>query len=206
MKPEKILLPLDIAKCPLEVFPLVNSVADRCQLSIILLHVINLKIVLPESRPYEELACETHAYLRRIAQRYLVAHALVETRVRFGIPAEEVLAEARAEQVNMILLPNFGPSFWQRLKFVWKRSSNPLVSSLVQEVMRKAECDVFIAMARNCFDSERGWGRISSNEPRPDVSTRRSVWPYPIESAVLSSVCLRRDRFQNAKPRHSHYR
>ena len=42
MKPERILLPVDVARCPLEVFDLVNGFAKRPEVTVLLLHVVDL--------------------------------------------------------------------------------------------------------------------------------------------------------------------
>src|SRR5260221_14488456 len=100
MNPEKILLPIDTRKCPTEVFSLVQGMADRCDLTIILLQVINLNIMPPERRIYGELTGEAHDNLRRIAREYLPQNASIKTRVRLGKPAEAILWEAKAEKVD----------------------------------------------------------------------------------------------------------
>ena len=71
MKPERILLPIDTAKCPLEIFAVANGFACRPEVRVILLHVVNLNIVAPENRVYEELGREVYSHLDRLAQRYI---------------------------------------------------------------------------------------------------------------------------------------
>jgi hypothetical protein len=55
MKTERILLPLDIRNCPLEVFSLINGFAEYPGASVTLLRVATLNIAAPEKRVYEEL-------------------------------------------------------------------------------------------------------------------------------------------------------
>jgi nucleotide-binding universal stress UspA family protein len=148
----RILLPIEPQTCPAEAFSLVNGMANRSPLAVILLQTVKLNVLLPERRVYDELALETHDSLHGLAHRYLPADVPVQTRVRFGEPAQEILSEAKAENVDVIVLPNHGPSFWQRLRFVWKSTSNPLFSALVEQVTRGAQCDVWITGTRDCFD------------------------------------------------------
>ena len=89
MKPEIILLPVDVARCPLEVFELVNGLAKRSEVTVILLHVLNLNILAPENRVYEELGQEAQWYLESLANQHLHPMASAITHVRVGMPAEE---------------------------------------------------------------------------------------------------------------------
>ena len=96
MKPERILLPLDIRKCPLEVFSVANGFARHPGATVILLHVVTLNIAAPEKRVYEELGRDAHWYLERLARGCLHPGVATTIRVRVGKPAEEILAEAAA--------------------------------------------------------------------------------------------------------------
>ena len=62
MKTERILLPIDVRKFPLEVFSFINGLAPRCNFSVTLLHVLTLNILPPESRLYDELAAEARFF------------------------------------------------------------------------------------------------------------------------------------------------
>jgi len=71
MKRERVLLPLDIRKCPLEIFPLVEGIARRPEVTVILLHVMHLNIVAPDNRLYREVELEARRHLERLAWHYL---------------------------------------------------------------------------------------------------------------------------------------
>jgi nucleotide-binding universal stress UspA family protein len=159
MKPERILLPIDVARCPLEVFDLVNGFARRPEVTVILLHVVNLNILAPENRVYEELSQEAQWYLEGLANRHLHPIASTITHVRVGKPADEILAEAKAESVDLIILPTYGPSFWNRLKGLWRNVCVQPVSTLAQKVIREATCGVFVVLAKTRLNCERAWGR-----------------------------------------------
>jgi len=159
MKTERILLPIDIRKCPLEIFPFVNDLAARCDTIVTLLHVVTLNILAPESRIYDELAAEAHFFLECLAQEYLPAAASTSIRVRFGRPADEVINQSREEIVDLIVLPNDGSSLLRRLSSVWKRCSNTMVSPLVEKLVREANCAVIVFSAKGHLDCETAWGR-----------------------------------------------
>ena len=120
MKEQKLLLPIDVTKCPLEVFEVVNGLARRAETTVVLLHVVTLNILAPENRVYEELHAEALSYLQRLAHLHLAPEATPVFRVRFGSAAEAILAEARAENVDLIILPAPAGSVWTRLTAFWK--------------------------------------------------------------------------------------
>jgi nucleotide-binding universal stress UspA family protein len=159
MKHEKILLPIDVARCPLEGFAFLNGFARRPEVTVLLLHVVNLNIAPPENRVFHELAAEANAYLRHLADQHLAPIATTVTHVRIGEPAKEILAEAHAENPDLIILPTYGPSFWNRLKAVWNPACYPLLSPLVEKVIRKAGCGVFVVAAKTRFNCQEAWGR-----------------------------------------------
>jgi nucleotide-binding universal stress UspA family protein len=152
MKPERILLPLDIRKCPLEVFSVVNGLASHPGATVTLLYVVTLNIAAPEKRVYEELGRDARWYLERLARGCLHPGVATNIRVRFGKPAEEILAEAAAGNTDLIVLPSYPPSLWSRL-------FAPILPRVVEQVIRKAPCRVFQASPQDRFDCEDLWGR-----------------------------------------------
>jgi len=169
MKPERILLPLDIRECPLEIFSLVEGFAKRPEVTLILLHVVHLNIVSPDNRVYEELALEARGYLERLAQQFVHPIASTVVRVRFGRAAEQILEEAKAENVELVLLPAYGPSFWSRLVSVWKPGACRMVSPLAEKIIRDSTCGVFIASVKTRFNCEKEWGPPADNPKRRDI-------------------------------------
>src|ERR1035437_10676637 len=113
MKPKRILVPIDIARCPLEVFTRVNAFAGQPCVTISLLHVVTVKIAAADNRVFEELGREAGWYLERLARRHVHADASILIHVRIGKAADEILAEAKAENVDLIILPIFGGSLWK---------------------------------------------------------------------------------------------
>ena len=159
MKPERILLPIDVTKCPLEVFELVNGFAKRPGVTVILLHVLNLNILAPENRVYSELGQEALCHLARLANKHVHPIATTVTHVRLGEPAEQILAEAKEEGVDCIILPTYSPSFWNRVKALWKPENGSTISPLAQKIIREAACDVFVVAAKTRLNCEAAWGR-----------------------------------------------
>jgi nucleotide-binding universal stress UspA family protein len=181
MKPERVLLPIDVARCPLEVFELINGFARRPEVTVILLYVVNLNIQVPNDPLYEGL-CEKAQYdLERLANEHIAASAATIAHVRVGQPAEEILAVAKAENVDLIILPTYGPSFWNRLKGLWTNICVPPVSTLAAKLIREATCGVFVVLAKTRFNCEKAWEwPVNSRKARPIVP------PRPISPAYES--------------------
>ena len=152
MKPEKILVPLDVASCPVEVFQAVNGFTERLGVTVLLLHVVRLNIVAPERRVYEELGREADWHLKRLAGNCVNPMASILTRVRLGKPAEEIVAVAKEDDVDLIVLPMNRGSFWKRM-FAF------LAPQIIQHVVREAPCGVCLVEARTRFNCEKLWGR-----------------------------------------------
>jgi nucleotide-binding universal stress UspA family protein len=159
MKPERILLPVDTAKCPLEVFAAANGFACRPEVTVILLHVVNLNIVATENRVYEELDREVYSHLGRLAQEYIHPFASTTVRVRAGQPEEEVLSEAAEQKADLIILPNWGPSWWARVTASWRRQPDATLPRWAQKIVRKAACAVSVVNVKTRFNCRRAWGR-----------------------------------------------
>jgi len=152
MTPERILLPLDIRKCPLDVFSVVNGLANHPGATVILLHVVTLSIAAPEKGVYGQLGRDAHWYLERLAGQCVRAGVDTSIRVRFGKPADEILAEAKDEGVDLIVLASKLPSFWRCL-------FAPIVPRVIERVVREATCGVFLTAAKRRFNCEDIWGR-----------------------------------------------
>ena len=92
MKPKRILVPIDIARCPLEVFDRVNAFAAQPGVTVILLHVVTLSIAAPDNRVFEELGREAGWYLERLARKHVHPNASTLIHVRTGKAADEILS------------------------------------------------------------------------------------------------------------------
>lgn len=158
MKPDRILVPIDIAKCPLEVFKVVNGFAERPGVTVLVLHVVSLNIFAPEKRVYEELGREADWHLKRLAENCVNPRASTLTRVRFGNPAEEVVAAAKEENADLIILPMYRAPFWRRL-------FAPFLPQIVVQVIREAPCGVFVMDVQTRLDCKRQWPGPDDRHP-----------------------------------------
>jgi nucleotide-binding universal stress UspA family protein len=181
---ERVLVPIDTTRCPLEVFGVLNRFGRKHEVTAILLHVIGLRVAAPENRVYDELVQEARWYLQRLADQHIDRSASTLIRVRIGNPAEEILAEAKAEGVTLILLTSHGPSCRTRLKLLWKPVSGAVLSSSAGKLIREAPCDVFVLPAKTRFNCERVWGRPTDN------ALQRSAVPCPSNRPPSSVTCL----------------
>jgi nucleotide-binding universal stress UspA family protein len=160
MKPKRILVPIDIARCPLEVFSRVNAFADPPGVTVILLSVVTLNIAAAGNRVFEELGQEAGGYLERLARNHVHPDAATLIHVRIGKPADEILAEAKAEDVDLIILATFGGSLWKRGPSFWRRLVAPIFPGMVvEELVRKAPCAVLFKHAESRFNCQQMWGR-----------------------------------------------
>jgi nucleotide-binding universal stress UspA family protein len=186
MKLERILLPLDIRKCPLEVFSVVNGFAKYPVATVSLLHVVPLSIAVPENRVYEELGADARWYLERLARGCLRPDVASIIRVRLGKPAEEILAEAVAWDTDLVILPAHVPSFWGRLLA-------PILPDAVAQVTRKAPCRVCRVSVQGRFDCSDVWGhsggRTDAVPGRLGGAFERRTLPGSLTEAALASTC-----------------
>jgi nucleotide-binding universal stress UspA family protein len=189
MSLERILVPVDIAKWPVEVFTVANTFAKHPGVTVTLLHVVTLNIAVPEKGVYEALGREALWHLERLARKCLRPGVATITSVRFGKPAEEILAEAVAGNIDLIVLAAKPPSFWSRF-------FAPLVPRVVERVIREATCGVFLATAKKWFNCESLWGR-----PRNDIDAASGPLDEAVESDP-SRVSLTEDAFASAQERH----
>jgi nucleotide-binding universal stress UspA family protein len=184
MKLERILLPLDIRKCPLEVFSVVNGLAKQQGVTVTLLHVVTLNLAAPEKGVYEALGRDARRHLERLARGCLYPGVAANTRVRFGKPAEEILAEAAAESADLIVLASKPPSFWSRV-------FGPLVPRVVERVIREASCGVFLTTAKKWFNCENLCGRpekeTEAAADHPNGTLETGALPMPLTEATFAS-------------------
>jgi nucleotide-binding universal stress UspA family protein len=189
MSLDRILVPVNIAKWPVEVFSVANTIAKHPNAAVTLLHVVTLNIAAPEKGVYEQLGREAHWHLERLARGCLRPGITMVSRVRFGKPAEEILAEAVAGNIDLIVLAAKPPSFWSRF-------FAPLVPRVVERVIRGATCGVFLTTAKKWFNCESIWGR-----PGNDIDAASGPLDEAVESEP-SRVRLTEDAFASAQERH----
>jgi nucleotide-binding universal stress UspA family protein len=148
MIPGRILLPVDITQCPLEVFSFINRFAGDHRVTVILLNAVNLNVMVLENRVIEDLSYLAEHHLKRLSEKFLNPDLSVRLRVRVGTPAQEILAEARESNVDLIILTRYGgSSFWKR----------PFQPRIAEKVLRAAPCNATLLRVQTRFNCEEDW-------------------------------------------------
>ena len=162
-KPRRILLPINIAKCPLEVFSDVNKFAGDPPATITLLHVVKGKT--PDAIGLA--AVEKH--LENLARKFINPRLSPRLCVRVGEPALGILAEVNESNADLIVLTSY-----QDLS-VWNR---PLRPGIVGEVLSAEPCAISLLHVRTHFNCEEQWEVVDEIVAALDyVGLLRSVKP-----------------------------
>ena len=175
IKTKRILVPIDLQKCPFEVFPRVNAHAEGSEVTVILLHVVKLNIASPENRVFEELAQEAHRHLERLARENIHPAASVLIRIRFGNPAREIQAEAVLQKADLVILPVFEELARDQRLSLWNRLSVLLFPDLAHQLVRALPCALLIMHAHAGCSSEAGslTRRHAAHSDQPEAET---IW------------------------------
>ena len=176
MKPERILVPIDTARCPIEVFARINAFAARPGVTIILLHVVNLNLAAMDRRIEEELCKDAQRHLERLAAKYVHSEASIVVRVRTGRPVAEILAEAEAQNADLMILGT-SESWQQKARPPLRWLTAAVFPGVVGKLVRLALCPLLIVHAQTFFDCEKQWGR----------TTRESQTEGSLHSATVLS-------------------
>ncbi len=126
----KILVPLDGSECAERILPRVEKLASRMNSGISLLRVA-LAHTFPGVDPTEaELAVvrEAEAYLEGIRKQLEAKGFDVDTHVRYGDDAEEILAHTVHEDIDIIAMSTHGRSGVKRF----------LLGSVAEKIVRHA--------------------------------------------------------------------
>lgn len=159
MKADRVLVPIDTTKCRPGVFSRVNDLASRPGVTFTFLHVLHLNIVAPENRIYEELADTARWHLERLTKRYVRPGVSVRIRIRAGNPVEEILAEAKADDVDLIILPTSGRSTWKHGQPSFgKRLFTTILPGIGERLIRASPWPVLVVHAETCFNCQKRWG------------------------------------------------
>jgi len=172
---KSILFTFELARFPQDAFIFLNELASAPDTTITLLNVLNLNIVAPDNRVYDEALAETEARLRLVAREWLPSAGTTHVRVRLGKPTDEILAEAKENRAELLIVPNYGPSLWSRLKFVCSPSADPMISPLAAKLAREARCPILSLPAGHCFNGEREWRPLPLLHPQAKAVAERSA-------------------------------
>jgi len=146
----RLLLPIDLAKCPPEIFPLANGFTQPLGGEIILLYVLTRLTPKTQVVGSDAELRGVKRQLARVGRYYLRPTVEGVCRVRVGTPHREILAEAADSGVDLILLPVFAPSIWRRLV-----GANP--GETARNLTAEASCRVFVVDVRARFNCMRRW-------------------------------------------------
>lgn len=133
MRNKHILVPLDLVRGPANALVSVQQMAAESPVSITLLHVIDLNVFPPQPQVNQELCAESEAALRKLARLFFGSEQDVKTVVRLGLPADEIIAEAKSQEADLIVMCGPAP---RRLRFLRRGTT--------QRVLRTASCPTLV--------------------------------------------------------------
>jgi nucleotide-binding universal stress UspA family protein len=133
MNRKHILIPLDLVHGSARPLVFAQQMALENPVSVTLLHVVDLNIAPALPSVYAQLCAESDGALRKLAKLFFGTDQATQVVVRVGTPADEIVAEAEAESVDMIVLEGpkarKGPSFFRQgtTRHVLRRASCPTI-------------------------------------------------------------------------------
>ncbi|MGO8700368.1 MAG: universal stress protein [Limisphaerales bacterium] len=115
MNKKHILIPLDLVRGSADALVFARQMALENPLTITLLHVVDLNIaptVSTVSDIYAQLYAESQAALGKLAKLFFGSEQAARIVVRFGKTVDEIVAEAKNEGADMIVLCGPKPAKW----------------------------------------------------------------------------------------------
>ena len=156
---DRLLLPVDLEQCPLEAFPLANGFVRPFGGEIVLLHVLEQRTNTRQVGGPDVDLRRAKRHLERLGREHLRPTVDVSSRVRVGIPHEEIMAEAAASGVELILLPVFAPSFLEKLLGTG-------CGETTRNLVVGDTCRVFVFDVRERFNCLRRWAEEEASGRR----------------------------------------
>ncbi|MGA2464709.1 MAG: universal stress protein [Thermodesulfobacteriota bacterium] len=133
---ERILVPLDGSECAEIVFPKVEKLATDLKASIALLRVAYAH-TFPGVDPTEaevKVVREAEEYLRKIEERLKAKGFKVDSHVRYGNDADEILDHAAQKDIDFIAMTTHGRSGVKRF----------LLGSVAEKILRHSPKPIFL--------------------------------------------------------------
>lgn len=133
---QRILVPLDGSDCAENVFPMAEKLAAELKANIVLLRVA-LANTFPGVDPTEaqlKVVKEAEAYLQKVEDRLKAKGFKVDSHVRYGNDAEEILEHATQKEIDMIAMTTHGRSGVKRF----------LLGSVAEKVLRYSPKPIFL--------------------------------------------------------------
>jgi nucleotide-binding universal stress UspA family protein len=141
---KRALVPLDGSVVAETVIPFLLEIAGPLDMEVVLLRVNQpvAPVVIEgagsvEIEDIEARRIDAEEYLAPVAVELRAKGIRVDTRVRRGVPAEEIVAAAKEEGVDLIAMSTHGRSGFGRLLF----------GSVAEAVLRHSEIPVFLMRA-----------------------------------------------------------
>ncbi len=133
---EKILVPLDGSECAERILPKVEKLASGMRAGISLLRVALAHSFPGVDSTEAELTVvrEAEAYLEGVKKRLEAKGFEVDTHVRYGDDAEEILAHSSHDDIDIIAMSTHGRSGVKRF----------LIGSVAEKILRHATKPVFL--------------------------------------------------------------
>ena len=139
---EKILVTLDGSELAEEVIPYVEDIAKRCNAEIILMrvsppaHTVVAEgvVVSPLDEQLDQIEADFKRYLDRVADVLRARGLTVQTVIRFGNPAEEIVDFSENNDVKLIAIATHGRSGLSR----W------VYGSVAEKVLRAASAPILL--------------------------------------------------------------
>jgi len=115
MNIKRILIPLDLIRSPCDCLIFAQNMAADRPVCVTLLYVLNLNIVPPTPQIYDELCAESEGALRKLARFFFGSELAARVVVRMGTPYKEIVAEAKKESADLIILSAPKRRTWKQL-------------------------------------------------------------------------------------------
>jgi universal stress protein A len=137
-RPAKILVSTDFSDNARQAFPYAKSYAETFGSEVFLLHVIEKAGFNPKDVPLvlsdKQILQQSHEELKVLAAGEFSPPVRVQTLVRQGKAAEEIVAAAKEFNIDLIVIATRGRTGLKRA----------LLGSTTELVMRQAECPVLV--------------------------------------------------------------
>jgi len=135
-KEERVLVPLDGSKCAETVIPRVEELISGKEKGICLLRVVSAS-TFPGVDPTEaqvKVVREAEEYLQGLKEHLRAKGLDVDTHVRYGDDAEEILDHAAQKEIDLIAMSTHGRSGFKRF----------FLGSVAEKVLRHAPKPVYL--------------------------------------------------------------
>jgi nucleotide-binding universal stress UspA family protein len=133
MRSKHILVPLDLLRGPASALAAAQQMAAESPISVTLLHVIDLNLFPVQPSINDQLCAESQAALRKLAKLFFGAEQAARIMVRFGEPAQEIIAEAREVGADLIVM--CGPKS-SRMRLLRRGTT--------QSILKSASCPTLV--------------------------------------------------------------